>query len=169
MIDFKNLDPENKRIINMYTTARQFKNAISKEEKILMSKGKVINKIYPYIVNKSFSCEVYLKLIITANGDSYKNIHNIMDLYEKANIKEEFEKYIMDNANSSGIEYTIEKLYSDLETISKAFVEWRYIFEKEDLYVSEGILIIFNDYLDKYCLKIIQDKCDINMEEYTNI
>ena len=90
-------------------------------------------------------------------------------MYEKANIKEEFERYIIDNVNKSGIEYTIEKLYSDLETISKAFVEWRYIFEKEDLYVSEGILIIFNDYLDKYCLKIIQDKCGINMEEYTNI
>ena len=53
--------------------------------------------------------------------------------------------------------------------ISKAFVEWRYIFEKEDLYVSEGILIIFNDYLDSYCLKIIKEKCDINMEEYTNV
>ena len=65
----------------MYTTARQFKNAISKDEKIIIKNGMYINKIYPYIVNKSFSCEIYLKIIILYNNDSYGRIHTLKDLY----------------------------------------------------------------------------------------
>ena len=85
-MDFKNLDEETKKIINMYTTARQFKNAINNDEKLVVRNGIFINKIYPYIVNKSFACEIYLKIIILCNNETYGKTHTLKDLYIKSKI-----------------------------------------------------------------------------------
>ena len=169
MIDFKKLDDKNKNIINMYTTARQFKNAINDNEKIVLKTDRVINKVYPYIVNKSFACEIYLKLIIKNNDESYNKIHTLKDLYIKSNIKKDFEKYIMDNVLKNNINYDLEKLNNDLQSISNAFVEWRYIFENKDLCISVGFFNLFCDYLDRYCLNLIRENSNIDMDIYTCI
>ena len=50
----------------MYVTTRQFKNAIENYDLIPTPKNNFRNKIYPFIVNKSFACEIYLKLILMA-------------------------------------------------------------------------------------------------------
>ena len=165
-MDFKTLDNETKKIINMYTTARQFKDAISKEEKITIKNGMYINKIYPYIVNKSFSCEIYLKIIILCNNDNYGKIHTLRYLYNKSKICDKFEKYILKNAKENNIEYDKEKLNKNLDNISNAFVEWRYVFESEELKIPDGFLNIFCDYLDSYCINIILEKTGIDMRNY---
>lgn len=165
-MDFKNLDNETKKIINMYTTARQFKNAISKDEKIIIKNGIYINKIYPYIVNKSFSCEIYLKIIILYNNDVYGRIHTLKDLYNKSKICDKFENYILENTKKNNIEYDKEKLDKDLDYISNAFVEWRYVFESEELYIPEGFLNIFCNYLDNFCVNKILENTGIDMRLY---
>lgn len=169
MIDFKKIDDKTKNIINMYTTARQFKNAINDNEKIVLKTDRVINKVYPYIVNKSFACEIYLKLIIKYNDESYNKIHTLKELYIKSNIKKDFEKYIMDNVLKNNIKYDLENLNDDLQSISNAFVELRYIFENKDLCISVGFLNLFCDYLDKYCLNLIRENSNIDMNIYTCI
>ena len=61
---FSYLGKENENLIKMYTTARQFRNAIKPSEILQFKKDGFENKVFPYVVNRSFSCEVYLKLII---------------------------------------------------------------------------------------------------------
>lgn len=51
------------KIKSMYSTARQLKNAVLINEIIGHKQDKHINKIFPFIVNKSFACEVYLQTI----------------------------------------------------------------------------------------------------------
>lgn len=163
---FENLDEGTKKIINMYTTARQFKNAINEEEILVMKKGVFTNKIYPYIVNVSFACEIYLKIIILLNGENYGKIHNLKDLYVMSKVCSEFETYVIENTKNLDIKYDKEKLDNDLNLISNAFVEWRYIFESEDLCIPNGFLNIFCNYLDAVCIKRILEITGINMNKY---
>lgn len=165
-MEFKNLDKETKKIINMYTTARQFKNAINKDEKLAIKDGMFINKIYPYIVTKSFACEIYLKIIILYNNDTYGKIHALKDLYKKSKICKDFEKYILENAKKNNIDYNKEKIDENLDCISNAFVQWRYVFESEELNIPEGFLNVFCEYLDNVCINKILEKTDINMNLY---
>lgn len=165
-MDFKSLDDETKKIINMYTTARQFKNAINKDEKIVFKNGTFINKIYPYIVNKSFACEIFLKIIILINNGTYGRIHSLKDLYYQSGIGDKFENYMLDNARKNSIDYDARKLSDDLERISNAFVEWRYVFDSKELYAPEGFLNIFCNYLDEFCVSKILEKTGINMNLY---
>lgn len=166
---FDGLNKENHDLINMYTTARQFKNAIDSNEKIMFKKDGFINKIFPYIVNKSFSCEVYLKMIIKNNGDSYDKVHSIIDLLELSKIRTEFENYIITGADANGIVYEKKQLNEGLESISNAFVNWRYIYEKKDIQVAEGLLNMLCNYLDDYCKRIIFNNTGIDMDKYKYI
>lgn len=163
---FDNIDKEVRYLINMYTTARQFRNAIASDELLNFGKKGFINKIFPFVVNKTFSCEVYLKMIIKNNGDTYENVHNLLDLYRLSKIQSDFESSVMENVKKFKIDYNLEQLNKDLENLSSAFVKWRYIYEYSDLCVSKGVLNIFNDYLDNYCKKIIKEIADIDMDKY---
>ena len=116
-ITLDSLNKEAKNRILMYTTARQFKNAVPIEEMVIIpskignwvdyckitfnniklqdfitkygikdnspiqlnkqtmvtARGdKIISKQTPFIVNKSFACEVYLKLILLENNIDFK-------------------------------------------------------------------------------------------------
>ena len=165
-MQFDSLDKEDKKIISMYTTARQFKNAINKEEILVMKKGVFTNKIYPYIVNTAFACEIYLKILILINGEAYGKVHTLKDLYIKSKICKEFENYVMENTKNLNIKYNKEKLDDDITLISDAFVEWRYVFESEELYIPNGFLGIFCAYLDDVCVRKILEKTGINMNQY---
>ena len=163
---FSYLGKENENLIKMYTTARQFRNAIKPSEILQFKKDGFENKVFPYVVNRSFSCEIYLKLIIKNNGDSFENVHNIKQLLVKAKIGEEFEKYILKGVALANVDYSIERLDQDIETISKAFVNWRYIYEQDDITVAAGLLDLMNDYLDSYCKRIIKARFDVDMDQY---
>lgn len=165
-MNFESLDKETKKLINMYTTARQFKNAINKDEMLIMKNGVFINKIYPYIVNVSFACEIYLKIIILLNGESYGKIHTLKDLYVRSKICDDFQNYVVNNTKNLDVKYDKEKLDNDLNLISNAFVEWRYVFESEELYIPNGFLNIFCNYLDNVCVEKILKSTGINMNKY---
>ena len=166
----------------MYLTARQFKNAVLIEEmtivpakkngfpensilsfahgllKITARGDKMISKHYPFLVNKSFACEVYLKFLL---GDfkidfsdlKGKNGHNLSKLYDKLpiNVKNELLKFLQ----SKGTQ-TNEKLLTKLNSVSQAFIEWRYIYENFDgISADYSFLNDFCDFLDMYCQKMI--------------
>lgn len=165
-LNFENLGEETKKIINMYTTAREFKNAINKDEMLVVKNGVFINKIYPYVVNVSFACEIYLKIIILLNGETYGKIHTLKDLYVMSKVCSEFETYVIENTKNLDIKYDKEKLDNDLNLISNAFVKWRYVFESEELCIPNGFLNIFCNYLDTVCIEKILESTGINMNQY---
>lgn len=169
------------KTIVMYVTARQFKNAILEEEMIVIPnyfnveegsvlewgstkmtvKGnKCISKVFPFVVNKAFACEVYLKLLLIESNYDLKKLkrgekHNIFKLYEKnnSNLKEYIENEFLIFGESANKEY-VEK---EIKDISNVFIQWRYIYEKlnEENVVNYGFLNMFCELLDKYSQEVI--------------
>lgn len=154
-------EKDKKKLISMYTTARQFKNAINKNEIFSIKNNKVINKIFPYIVNKSFACEVYLKLVIKYNNGEYKKTHSIKDLLEASNLQGDLEEYYMKKFNTRDLDF----LNRAIDTISEAFIDWRYIYEQEDIKIQNGVLEVLCDYLDNYCLNVILKNLNIDINK----
>lgn len=189
---YKSLSPKAKNLIEMYITARQFKNAILEEEiimlpanqlfkdgtvfkfgptKVTFRGNKNITRMYPYVVNVAFACEVYLKLLLTENDFDFsvlKNYekHNISILYLKTN--DTFKQVFYNVFNKKcGDQATKEYLENEIKDISKVFVRWRYIYEKvnEDNLVKYGFLTMFCDFLDRYCQKIIYKNYNYDVDK----
>ncbi len=190
---YKKLDPKGKKLVEMYITARQFKNAILEEEMIILPAqqnnikdntviewggtkvsfrgDKMISRIYPFIVNKSFACEVYLKLLlvdIDFNFNTLKNyeLHNLFKLYKntddylKTVLFSFFYKKYGEQANKQFIE-------KEISNISNVFKDWRYIYERvnEENIVNSGFLSTFCGFLDRYAQQLIKSKYDYNVDE----
>ena len=166
---YENLKTEDKNIIRMYTTARQFRNAILPTEYLLFSPGKTRNRTIPYVVNRSFSCELYLKTVLCIQGAPHKKMHSIIDLLEATTLKENFTTYVLEGVAKTGKQYSKEQLDQDLRSISDAFVNVRYVYEHDFLHVAVGCLEILNDYLDDYCRKSILEKYGVDMNEHQMI
>ena len=105
---YNSLNEKGRKLVEMYLTARQFKNAVLEDEMIILPyailqkndavfkyggikirfRGKEpIIRIYPFIVNKAFACEVYLKLLLIEADfvfDRLKRneLHKLFKLYE---------------------------------------------------------------------------------------
>lgn len=187
---YKKLDDFAKSLIEMYITARQFKNAVRDDEiiilpsqnnnnsvlnwggtKVKFSGNETIIRIYPFIVNKAFSCEVYLKLLLkNYNFDinSLKNYerHNLFKLYENTTteFKEEMFDYFFKIYGKDANKEFIEK---QIYNISDVFKHWRYIYEhvNEVNEVNNGFLNIFCNYLDNYCIKTIYKKYNYDVKQ----
>lgn len=190
---YENLEPKTKNLIDMYITARQFKNAVLEEEMIILPakqngmidgtilkwggakitfKGdKQITRIFPFIVNKAFACEVYLKLVLIVDDFDFMKIkrselHELLKLYENITekFKEDFFRFFLINY---GEKANKEFLENEIKNISNVFKKWRYIYEqngKENI-VNNGFLNIFCDYLDKYSQKLILDKYNYDVSK----
>lgn len=180
---YKQLSPKGKQVVEMYITARQFKNAVLEEEmiilptkilnakegttlqwgstKITLRGEKSIVRIYPFIVNKAFACEVYLKLILAEDDFDFKSlkIHNILKLFK--NTSEKFKRYFYEFFQTEYGEKADETfLKSEITKISNVFQEWRYIYERtnEENLVNYGFLNAFCDFLDKYSQQLISEQ-----------
>lgn len=164
----KNRYIKNKKVdyvINMYTVARQFKNAVLINEMIslpnninglnIKSLGEQMNfhvfstngnkmkmKIYPFLVNKAFACEIYLKLILEYENENLNELykirkikgsdkHNLLILLNliRLNIKEFIVSNITKNIPNYDINVSI--LDEKIKCISNVFNDWRYIYEKK--------------------------------------
>ena len=101
------------------------------------------NSITPFIVNATFSIEVYLKSINMLFGQKITG-HALVSLFNK----------LPDEAKTAINEKTIEleKQYNfpeqiqfetELENINKAFEQWRYIYEKSDMQFIHTTSVIF--------------------------
>ncbi len=161
---------ENSKEVLMYVAARQFKRAIDKDEMIIIPKNKnmildnsiinfgiftatvrgneFISKIYPFIVNKSFACELYLKTILKMNGQQIprgNRGHMLNELFNEVCEKEK----LLENISKS---FRMKKdlITEEINGISKAFEEWRYIYEKDENQLNYGFLNGFCDFLDDY-------------------
>lgn len=190
--EYEKLNPKSKELVEMYITARQFKNAILEEEMIILPAkqnnirdGTILKwgaskitfrgeksfiRIYPFIVNKSFACEVYLKLLLKEDNFNFKKLksyelHNILKLYENTNAI--FKKDCLEFFNSKyGKKINKDFLEKEIMNISDAFKRWRYIYEKfnEENIVNNGFLNEFCDFLDRYSQKMILRKYNYDVD-----
>lgn len=174
--DYKKLNSKEKEIVEMYITARQFKNAILINEMVTLpnnvngeltkklgknlgfdifeTKGnRIQNKIYPFLVNKAFACEVYLKLIL-------KIEHTDLDELVNSKVIRRNEKHSLFSllnlihydligliVNSYNNEVTKKDIEEEIKKIADAFMKWRYIYE----YLNNQDNIVNYVFLDKFC------------------
>lgn len=176
-------------VINMYTVARQFKNAVLINEMISLpdninglnikllggqmnfhffstNGNKMKMKIYPFLVNKAFACEIYLKLILEYENENLNELykikkikgsdkHNLLILLNliRLNIKEFIVSNITKNIPNYDINVSI--LDEKIKCISSVFYDWRYIYEKGSKSVDFVFLNLFCDLLDAYTKNLI--------------
>lgn len=77
----------------------------------------------PYIVNKSFACELYLKCILTSSQISYNKGHNLETFFQS--LPDEIKEQILNNPRFKGD----NRFYEALHENSTIFYNWRYCFE----------------------------------------
>ena len=185
------LNSKGKKIVEMYITARQFKNAVLQEEMIIIpntiiGKDTVIEwggtkitvrgsqyfcKTFPFVVNKAFACEVYLKLILIENNFDLKKmknheLHNLFKLYQNTDNK--FKSDLINFfKNKYGNKIDELRFEEEIKKISKVFIKWRYIYEQagKNPIVNYGFLNSFCDVLDDYTKKIILDNYNYDVNE----
>lgn len=91
----------------------------------------------PLIVNGAFSVELTLKAILAKNQIEYEKEHNLLILFRKLpkSFQQELWTYLIEKAP----EYADPKKGLDeLILFSKAFVDWRYVFEGKCLPAIES-------------------------------
>ena len=106
--------------------AKSFYNAAINLERIDRESGDLLF-LTPTIVNAAFSIEITLKAILTCEGITYENEHNIMVLYSL--LPESAQALIWKWVWTKAPEYDVEKCVRELILISDAFKQWRYSFE----------------------------------------
>lgn len=116
-------------------------------------------RVYPVVVNYSFSCELYIKaLIMYRSGDGTPRTHHLKKLMEKH--LEPQDCVEVRRRCEARFRTTFE---SALQLFDTAFVEWRYGFEKE-LRIDIDDLIEFAKVLNAYAHEVIDvhEECQEN-------
>lgn len=115
----------------------------------------------PAGVNSAFACEVFLKAILKFKGIDYCKGHDLKEFFEQLPndiydfVKNTTIKNYGSWCNALGIEY--------LDNISKAFVDWRYIYEHDfnkggSVHFEHGFLIQFRNALREVCCQLLYGK-----------
>ena len=151
---FNNLNEIDKKCINAYRSAREFKN-IGIQQFIINNNN---NRIYPVIiasiVNKALACELFLKSIIIMNIKEIPQGHSIKKLIIEANISDEL-KYRLNNYN-----FNVE-----MEGVDSAFIEWRYTYERNEMIINNEFLTSLCNALEEISRNKILEKYNLNMLE----
>ena len=117
-------------------------------------------------MNKSFACEVYLKLILLENNIDFKDLkgingHKIFKLYSKTN---------SDFKSNLHHEMCLKKftnIEDKIENISEAFINWRYIYEKYEKIDSLDFMFLDElcNYLDAKAKELILKKYNYDVNK----
>lgn len=149
---FNNLDSIDKKCINAYRRAREFKN-ISIQSLVYID-GRCFPVLIASMVNVLFSCELFLKSILILNDKKIPSGHSLKKLLKKANlaieVKNKLNKYSFDE---------------ELEKIDNSFSEWRYCYEKDTLTINRSFVNEFCNTLEEIVKNRIFDIYHLNMNQ----
>lgn len=187
---YESLSKEAKQLVEMYLVGRQFKNAILEDEIIVLPNGtnngnvfswgttkitlrgnQYLVRVFPFVVNKAFACEVYLKLLLTHQGFDLKTLkqserHNLFVLFKNTNndFKIKFYSYFISEYSEKANEDFLNK---EIEKIANVFIKWRYIYEniEEAKAVNYGFLNAFCEYLNNLCKQMILEEFNYDVSK----
>lgn len=114
-----------------------------------LNKVVIAHTIIPAIVLKAFSCELYMKSLIT--NSNIKKIHKLDELFmclnkeDKDNIQE-----IIICVLSKNNFYNIDAFNEDLKKVANAFVDWRYFYENPEININLEFLNVLFETLGMY-------------------
>ena len=134
----KGLWKEKSTIEAMYGQAVSFAHASNYlYENDLRKKPRNPRGIAPFIVNASFSAEMYLKCLKTLYGEVPKETHTLTALFKQ--LPNKLKDKINKKKKQLEIQHEVKSgvLFKEhLKHINNAFINWRYIYEKESDYVN---------------------------------
>ncbi|MDH3973286.1 MAG: HEPN domain-containing protein [Deltaproteobacteria bacterium] len=120
-------------MVNISETANAYFLAAERcEEQKRISQNQVEWLLVPAVTNRAFSIELFLKAILQNDGTS-KYGHKLHELFN--DLKHERKTQIIEETGLDS-----ELFHKDLTKISNAFVEWRYLYEKEDIQIAWSFL-----------------------------
>ncbi|HCY83879.1 MAG TPA: hypothetical protein DHV36_01960 [Desulfobacteraceae bacterium] len=123
-------------------------------EKDIRNHPRKFHSFAPFVVNAAFSIEIYLKTLHHLHGKKIKG-HSLTDLYKI--LDTDYKSIINRIAEETRNLYQIEQEKGFdyyLSSLDRAFVKWRYIYERdvEKIYFLPTIYVM--QVLDKACVKI---------------
>ncbi len=144
---------------NLYNEATAFFE-LAECGRLNIPEKKNVESFIPYIVNMTFAAELYLKLLLIDNGRSVADVvklsHRLSDLYKALHPEQQ------DTIYQSFKRPLIYSIPDELESISTAFVEWRYlVLDKADgrrtkkLQFHPYFIKEFNEVLGRMCQSIL--------------
>ena len=106
----------------------------------------ILYNLYPYVVNLSFACELYLKAIKFHDDPSLKKVpgHKLNEIFDTLKGDEKRDLTACFESNFS------TPLNKFLAEDNRDFVVWRYAFEKEEVRANLSGLELFADVLHDY-------------------
>ena len=121
---------EIEKILN---TARSFYLAAKRnDEQRPLPNNQFEMLLVPAATNRAFSIELYLKALLVKEGSPSRG-HKLHELFNK--LKPETQVKIINNTQLSDQEFA-----QHINAITNLFVEWRYIFEMEQISLSYKFL-----------------------------
>ena len=137
-------------MISINQTAKAYLLAAERcEEQRRLKNNQVQWLLVPAVTNSAFSAELYLKGLLDFEGVSKKG-HKLEELFNEISDKLKNQIISLTSLNSQDFQNNLKK-------ISNAFVEWRYLYEKDDIQIIWCFLQKFSN-----AVKLISEK-------YTNI
>ena len=120
----------------------------------------------PAIVNSAFACEVYLKAILLFFDNELIRGHELSVLYDK--LPERVKEFIKPTVLNSCVTWTDIFGLNQLDEISNAFYDWRYVYEylgktRASISIDRSFLKAFRDALREACCELFFSK---TWEEY---
>ncbi|MBO5067322.1 MAG: hypothetical protein J6C62_02835 [Clostridia bacterium] len=152
----------------LYDACRMFKHACSfvdcaifceREPKNI--KTCVMSHMVACIVNSAFACEVFIKGLLVYHDKTVEEIHG-HELYKLWNKYKEIDK-----ESAAKVEQAVKNVFNSkndnifdeqLENISNAFHQWRYIYEKQGVTIHIQFLRIFREILREFCCEKFYNK-----------
>lgn len=108
----------------------------------------------PAIVNSAFACEVYLKALLRFYAIPVKKEHGLKEFFEL--LPEKTKQWIKQTVLIiSGGKWTDSFGLDMLDSISNAFVEWRYVYEYSKMQIDIGFLAAFRNALREACCQLL--------------
>lgn len=113
-----------------------------------MGKEIIAQNIIPSIVLKAFSCELFLKSLVT---DEVKKVHKLNELFEhlKESDRQAIKSSVISKLTIKIDGYDETNFEEDLADVANAFVDWRYFYEEPRSIKMEFLNVLF-DVLWKY-------------------
>lgn len=109
------------QILSAYEIANQFllfgKSSVSETD--IEYNGWTTPFLIPTVVNISFSCELFLKVLLSIHQITSKK-HDLLSLYRE--LPKNLQNEIMAQNSST--------FFEDLKSISDLFIRWRYLYER---------------------------------------
>lgn len=148
------------KIDNIAEIKQMLQNALSfylgakrcMEVKILPNGGIQV-LLPPYLVNLSFSCEVFIKILLKIYDVECKKEHNIEKLFCK--LPTQMQRQITNYLNK------YENFEIELKNIGDIFTKMRYYHEKGELLYNMGFLNSLTDILKNECELICKEFIDL--------